>query len=589
MKNRSCLFAKIVLLWITALLCVATAKASSSTEGYSLAVGSKRFLWLNAQEAVTGAVWTSSEPNSVVILQQSTTSCEIEAMSVPTASEVVVQCTYYYTYSNPFSGALMTGTGFKSFLIYVNGGSGGSTDPDTVTITFDPQGGTASFTSVNRPRDGRYGALPTATREGYTFKGWYTNDGRTTSILLEPTYLISSLKCYSFRASWIKVNPTVAPTATPLPEQRPLSGSCGGTATWRYDVGRKTLELSGSGETEDCRSSSQPWRVWKDDIETVLVDGGITAIGECSFYQYDKIKSVVLSEGVEVIGEYAFYKCTALNGLQLPQSLQEIGTNAFVEVGITSLIVPANTETGWNCFMGCSSLETVFFCEGVTKVGYGAFSDCIQLKRVVLPTTLKTLGQWAFDGCKALRMLSIPSVANKDYDNFLTAIHDCANLRVLSIPEQFGSPFEYYFPTFISNVQILYYGGTKAQFDSSEFGKYAKNYMKSTAKVYYASELQDYMGSGQLIIPKDTTVIGAKAFYGLKNVRHVVCPASLTTIGSSAFGACSSLSIIEIPVGVTSIASNAFDGCPSDMIIVAKSGSAAASLALNKGFVLVND
>ena len=42
------------------------------------------------------------------------------------------------------------------------------------TVKFDDNGGTCSTTSKSVPLDGNYGVLPTATRDGYTFTGWYT-------------------------------------------------------------------------------------------------------------------------------------------------------------------------------------------------------------------------------------------------------------------------------------------------------------------------------------------------------------------------------------------------------------------------------
>lgn len=44
----------------------------------------------------------------------------------------------------------------------------------TVTISFNGNGGTASTTSQSYTAYGTYGSLPTATRTGYTFTGWWT-------------------------------------------------------------------------------------------------------------------------------------------------------------------------------------------------------------------------------------------------------------------------------------------------------------------------------------------------------------------------------------------------------------------------------
>ena len=44
----------------------------------------------------------------------------------------------------------------------------------TLTVTFDPAGGTVSPTTKSVQRGAKYGELPTPTREGYSFDGWFT-------------------------------------------------------------------------------------------------------------------------------------------------------------------------------------------------------------------------------------------------------------------------------------------------------------------------------------------------------------------------------------------------------------------------------
>lgn len=45
---------------------------------------------------------------------------------------------------------------------------------DTFTVTFDAAGGTASASTAKANADGKLTSLPTATKDGYTFDGWYT-------------------------------------------------------------------------------------------------------------------------------------------------------------------------------------------------------------------------------------------------------------------------------------------------------------------------------------------------------------------------------------------------------------------------------
>ena len=48
-------------------------------------------------------------------------------------------------------------------------------DAKSYTVTFDGNGGTPSYTNKTVVYDAKYGNLPTASRAGYTFLGWYTD------------------------------------------------------------------------------------------------------------------------------------------------------------------------------------------------------------------------------------------------------------------------------------------------------------------------------------------------------------------------------------------------------------------------------
>jgi uncharacterized repeat protein (TIGR02543 family) len=60
------------------------------------------------------------------------------------------------------------------------GGGGGGKSP-AYLITFDPNGGTAAYESDTTGADGTLDTLPTPTRDGYSFNGWFTakTDGDT--------------------------------------------------------------------------------------------------------------------------------------------------------------------------------------------------------------------------------------------------------------------------------------------------------------------------------------------------------------------------------------------------------------------------
>lgn len=70
-----------------------------------------------------------------------------------------------------------------------------------VTLTFDPCGGTVTSRTKNYA-SGKVGALPTARRSGYTFKGWYTRKNGGTRISYET--VLKDVKDRTFYAHYAK-------------------------------------------------------------------------------------------------------------------------------------------------------------------------------------------------------------------------------------------------------------------------------------------------------------------------------------------------------------------------------------------------
>lgn len=132
----------------------------------------------------------------------------------------------------------------------------------------------------------------------------------------------------------------LAPTAYAAKE---ASGDCGEGMTWTLKD--NVLTVSGSGEMADgC-----PWEEYKDDIEKVVLTGGVTRVGEEAFSDCDWIRSVDLGETLEVLGWRAFYDCDRITTVHLPKPFKTFGAE---------------------CFAKCDNLQKVF-CDG----GMPSFRD----------------------------------------------------------------------------------------------------------------------------------------------------------------------------------------------------------------------
>lgn len=107
------------------------------------------------------------------------------------------------------------------------------------------------------------------------------------------------------------------------------AGMCGNSLQWQYQSG--TLYISGLGEMYDYTASTMPWYLLRDSIQTLVINGGITKIGNYAFYALKKITKLTLPESVTYIGEYAFGSCKYITEIFFPSTLSEIADYVFYD------------------------------------------------------------------------------------------------------------------------------------------------------------------------------------------------------------------------------------------------------------------
>ncbi|MBQ4630196.1 MAG: leucine-rich repeat protein, partial [Clostridia bacterium] len=88
------------------------------------------------------------------------------------------------------------------------------------------------------------------------------------------------------------------------------SGNCGEALLWSLDSDG-TLVIEGKGPMADYRSGNQPWSANMNSIKTLVIEEGVTSIGNYAFYNCSSISGdLVIPDSVTSIGNYAFYRCT---------------------------------------------------------------------------------------------------------------------------------------------------------------------------------------------------------------------------------------------------------------------------------------
>ncbi len=127
-----------------------------------------------------------------------------------------------------------------------------------------------------------------------------------------------------------------------MTKQEAPAGSCGENVHWILDE-TGTLTISGTGAIEDYDivfggTVIPPWMDYVDYIESVVVNNGVTRIGDFAFYGMQKqCASVTLPETLESIGTGAFVAWGQLQEVTIPASVTSIGAAAFAETPLQKI------------------------------------------------------------------------------------------------------------------------------------------------------------------------------------------------------------------------------------------------------------
>lgn len=90
------------------------------------------------------------------------------------------------------------------------------------------------------------------------------------------------------------------------------SGSCG-TVSYSYVESTHTLTISGTGAMADYENPSErPWDSYVEEIETIVIEDGVTTIGKYAFNYCSGLTTITIPASVTSIGYDAFFNCTAV-------------------------------------------------------------------------------------------------------------------------------------------------------------------------------------------------------------------------------------------------------------------------------------
>ena len=334
-------------------------------------------------------------------------------------------------------------------------------------------------------------------------------------------------------------------TLPPMMEIRD-SGTCGDNVTWEYYFcdsdwypafpdgvnmqiagsdsyycqGKLTISGTGDMYADYYDVQQYPWYKYRDHIQEVIINDGVTNVCQNAFYGYKKLKDITISDSIKHIGKNAFNDTAYYNN-----SANWNGDVLYID----NYLIKAKDTIA-------NEYEIV---DGTIVVSENAFKNCSNLSKILIPESLKNIGMYAFDNC-----INIDEVHIKSIENWCNINFENSGANPLSYAHKL-----YLNDALVTSVVIP---------DSvTSIGKYA---------FYNCTDLQS------VIIPDSVINIGCSAFEECSDLSELTIGNSVTNIGESTFKNCKELKEIVIPDSVKEVGYDAFAVCTNVTRVVIGDG-----------------
>ena len=222
-----------------------------------------------------------------------------------------------------------------------------------------------------------------------------------------PSWTADLLQNYGGTVKWVGYKSSADPGDTLA------RGKLGDNLTWTLKTDG-TLVISGSGSMGSCRTGN-PWKNYKSRIHAVVIEKGVTDIGEYAFDECTNLERVTIADSVVTIGHSSFFRCHALEEVNIPNGVEVIYAYAFAE---------------------CTGLKKVTMADSVKRIEREAFQKCTNLSDVKLSGNLEFLDRGVFYQCTSLTTINLPNTLTEItlelfYGSGLTKIEIPENVYVI--------------------------------------------------------------------------------------------------------------------------------------------------------------
>ena len=349
--------------------------------------------------------------------------------------------------------------------------------------------------------------------------------------------------------------------------------------------GNYLMEIIGSGETKNY--SSSPFYAISGKIGDVVIEEGITTLGDSLFRNLHINGNIYIPDGVVSIGNYGFYGFSGPKTVTLPDSVDSIGNFAFFDSKNLIIILqgdrlPSSLGSIWdyNCGHYIQPQDIVITDEAIYVIdnnGKAWLAKCyvnqpeFVAETVVNGVTVTGIGAFAFDQKNKMITYTVPEQVTHIG---ASAFRECSNLTLFiegdKLPNglnnvSYNSP-----PIYIAPQKMILMEDKLYVLDKNGemyLARYLGNESYVTVDEMIDGKPVQHIGAhafanasvNKVILPNTIKTIGAYAFMH-STVEHVYLPDSLTKICTwGFFGA--DITSITIPKNVTVIESSSFSYC----------------------------
>lgn len=309
------------------------------------------------------------------------------------------------------------------------------------------------------------------------------------------------------------------------------------------------LVISGKGAIPNyTKSSAAPWKAYADKVSEIVIEDGVTGIGNLAFYNMSnaekltcaesvvsvglqfirgtKIKSVSLM-GALVISNGAFASAESLESVTLSEKMRDVRGNPFFAENV---VINAPTDSYIHRFTELysqkypsSNANVTFKSTGKAQtpvVGFGSAGES-----VFYAIYENGANNWHLEISGMGKMKNFPYVSQKQIDRGYTMC-----------------------PTYYLSLEGLEKNiKSAAVLDGIEsIGNY----------IFYKCTKMESVDIGQ-----NVSSIGMGAFHACVRLKNITLPEGLVSIGNYAFNGCTALESMNIPDSVNEIGEDIFVKC----------------------------